>query len=260
MDSLPDELKQALEGRAAHMAAREGHPQVELLAAYHAGELAAERERELQDHLVWCRECTKLLLGLDHLDEVEGAGSSAAEAEGDWRSIHARLPPAHPLRPVRRWSRRRTPRLPYRPLSAIAAVLLLATLGLSVWVVQLRHAVSDLSSPRVNVAVHDLYLADSPRAPDAAQFNQIPATAEAVTLILNASPGIDHPDYMLTIEELDGPEVWRRRGLRPSRWQTFTLTLPGGFLPPGEYRLRLSGLDAGRWTELDEFPLRVIER
>ena len=259
VEGLDSELRRGLEARAAGVAGG-GHPEPELLAAYDSGELAPEQESRVQEHLVWCRECTALLLGLEALSRPQGTDPPGAVAEEDWRSIQARLLAPRAARPARRSGRReRSPsRLRQGPLLAIAASLLMACLGLSGWVAHLRRAVEGLSEPRINVVVRDLYLADSPRGPDEAGFNQVPAGEEPLTLILNSSLAREYAEYLLTIEVPEGAELWRRQGLRPSRWNTFTLVLPGGFLPAGEYRLRLFGLDQGRWQPIECFPLKVL--
>src|SRR5947208_7978389 len=117
----------------------EPHPEPELLAAYHAGELTEPEERRLQDHLVGCPECAALLLDLDGLsDPAFGAGSLApADQEALWRSLQAEIrkeepAPLAPVVPLRR----RT--LSPTWLPALAAALLVATTGLSAWVVSLQ--------------------------------------------------------------------------------------------------------------------------
>src|SRR4029079_264538 len=69
------------------------HPEPEILAAYHAGELTADEERRLQDHLLSCRECSDLLLDLAGLaDPGFGAGSlSAADQEALWGRIQGEI-------------------------------------------------------------------------------------------------------------------------------------------------------------------------
>lgn len=261
MDRLEGELKEVLSARTAETSARGGHPTPELLAAYHAGEVPEDQRRRLEEHLVWCRECTALLLGLEGLLELDGElPADDPQIDQAWRSLRESLQPAPPPQleaprpfPARRWI---SPRL----LSAIAASLLVGVLGLSAWVVHLNRTVAALSEPQVNAVVLDLYGADTQRDSEPEPFGRIPAGSGTVTLILNSVQTGEHLEYSLLIETLDGTEVWRRAGLRRSRWNTFTVTLPGGFLPPGRYRLRLSGVEKDGREVVEEFPLEILAR
>ena len=139
----------------------EPHPKPEMLAAYHAGELTEPEERRLQDHLVGCPECAALLLDLDGLaDPGFGAGSLApADQEALWKSLQAEIGKEEPVVPASLTApvvplRRRS--TSPRWLPALAAALLAATIGLSVWVASLRRTVAELSLPQANAPVLDL--------------------------------------------------------------------------------------------------------
>lgn len=247
------ELRDALEQQAAEASGRE-HPEPEQLVAYHEGAVSREQEKALQEHLVWCRECTALLLGLSDLAEAAGSSDSG----DDWTTMRSKLPlpsaPSSAPLPPRLRERERGGRRGL--LYSVAASLAAATVALSFWVVDLRHKVTDLSEPQINPVVRDLYLSDAPRSVAGTGFNEVPAEA-GLTLILNSSEPRSFPEYLLAVEDASGTEIWRRQGIERSPFDTFTVALPGRFLPPGDYRLRLYGREGAGWTPIEEFPLRV---
>src|SRR4051812_39568903 len=125
------------------------HPEPETLAAYHAGELPEGEAQRLQDHLLACRECAALLVDLDGLaDPAFGAGSlSAADQEALWGRIQGEIKKEEtPLAPVVPLRRPASPSGSPRWLMALAASLLVATVGLSAWVVSLRRTVETLGT------------------------------------------------------------------------------------------------------------------
>lgn len=268
--SLEPGLRQALEGEARKVSTE--HPEPEQLAAYHQGELDEVQEASMQEHLLWCRHCTALLLGFHDLSgdaELEATAAPSdpaplADKSADSDAVAAGPPPAvqHPRgSSSSRW------------LPVLLAASLLLCAGLVFQTLRLQKAVDHLSEPQVDVAVQDLYLEDSLRAPaedSGANGGTHPAAAlsakaEWITLILNAP---DHPmpqsssyeDHQLVIEDADGNEIWQRRGLAASPWNTFSVVLHRDFLEPGSYRLRVLGRQQDRWVEIGSFPLQVPAR
>ena len=147
-------------GAGAGVGANTGeHPDAETLAAYHTRDLPEEDERRVQDHLLICRECAALLLDLEGLGdpdfgrEVEiPAGTEEATWERRPRQEirdNPRQATVVPFPP-----RRRTAPPPW--MSALAAALLVAVIGLSAWVASLRRTIDELSRPEVNASVLDL--------------------------------------------------------------------------------------------------------
>jgi len=242
------------------------HPEPATLAAYHAGELTGEEEARLQDHLVSCRECAALLLDLDGLaDPGFGAGSlSPADQEALWGRIQGEVrkeapPPAPaPLAPV--IPLRRPPASPRsagspRWLQALAASLLIATLGLSGWVVSLRH---ELSRPQANAKVVELF---SGAARSEERSYVVPADApRRFTLVLHLSGADRAARYRMEIVRADGARVADVPGLLlDAKLGTLSLELSRDEIGPGDYRLRLFG-GAGRGAPEEpvaEYPLRV---
>ena len=249
------ELKDALEQQAATELAGREHPELEQLVAYHDGALDREQEEALQGHLAWCGECTALVLGLNDLALAAAAADPAAE----WSSVVSKLPapPAPPRAAPLPARRRQHDKATRRLLYALAASFAAATVALSLWVVDLRREVTGFSEPQINPIVRDLFIADAPRDVTGTGFNEIPAGDGLVTLILNSSEPRSFPGYQLAVEDSAGTEIWRREGLERSPFDTFTVAVPGRFLPAGDYRLRLYGREGDSWTPIEEFPLRV---
>jgi hypothetical protein len=227
------------------------HPEPEILTAYHAGELAEPEERRLQDHLVGCPECAALLLDLDGLsDPGFGAGSLApADQEALWGRLQAEIggeKPAAPVVPLRR----RASSPPWLP--ALAAALLAATIGLSLWVASLRRTVDELSRPQANALVLDLDAGTARGEGDPRPAWVIPRDARLFTLIL--SPPVPRSArYRVAIERSGGGEV-RSLEAAPNEVGSLSLILSRRWIGPGDYRVRLLG--PGRET-VAEYALRV---
>lgn len=254
-------------GPTAHLAPEE-------LAAYRDGALAPADAARVQDHLVTCRECLATLLELQRFaEDLDGDDApSAAEVEAVWRGVEARaarqptpLAPVTPLVPRDRSAVvPRAPRL--RALRALAASLLVATAGLSFWVVRLRDAVDELSRPQLNAPVEDL-LPSGPRGEgDAGAMVELGPDTRSFTLVLNPAASGDFAAYRLEIERAGGGAVWSGGGLVPNSYGSFSVTLSRRLVGPGEYRVRLVGITAdaegagGERRTIGEYPLRVVVR
>ncbi|MCP4656347.1 MAG: hypothetical protein GY856_13120 [bacterium] len=238
------------------------HPSPEELVAYKAGELSAAEVSRLQEHLVLCPDCLELLLDSECFrDAAFGSRRAVSETEvaAAWKGMRRGTDRKAPVATVLRGRFRRfpgpsSPRLPY----ALAATLLIAVLALSLWVASLRQTLGELSRPRLNTPLHDVYPESFVRGDDAAAPGvRIPADAELFTLILNSTMPPSYAETLVEIVEPDGTEVWSGAGLETSPAGSFTLTLPRRFLDAGEYRIRLYGLDGGRRELIEEYPLRL---
>ncbi|MFL6232529.1 MAG: zf-HC2 domain-containing protein [Thermoanaerobaculia bacterium] len=240
----------------------EPHPKPEMLAAYHAGELTEPEERRLQDHLVGCPECAALLLDLDGLaDPGFGAGSLApADQEALWRSLQAEIrkeepAPLAPVVPLRR--RAPSPRW----LPALAAALLAATIGLSVWVASLRRTVAELSLPQANAPVLDLD-ADAARGEGGDDAVVVSLKNHFFTLILTPAGERRYERYRVEIAPVGGQEAWSYDGALNSSG-SLSVTVPLPALGSGRFRVRLFGLgpgSAGGKELIEEHVLRIDDR
>jgi hypothetical protein len=106
------------------------HSSVEEIVAYYEGELSEEQDRELQRHLILCRDCPDLILDLDGFVHLPATRSEVPppEMESVWRRLRRQLAAEG------RFAGGRPTRLSRRaalgPLLAAALVVLLASLGL----------------------------------------------------------------------------------------------------------------------------------
>ncbi len=236
------------------------------LLAYHRGELSAGQAEELRERLAVQPEAVRTIQDLNRFPDLEPADESrhldAAQVDTEWRAMQARL--AAELdsgdHPVQRFPQRASG----RGWSAygLVAALLLISLGLSLWVVLLRRTVhelsgmiADLSGPRVNVLVSSLIPQTTARDSEPTQLS-LPPASEHLLLILNLPNLENHSDYRVAIST-GGGEIWSRDGLERSPLGNFTIELSRSDLPPGDYRVDLSGLEGGGWQLLATYRLRL---
>ena len=86
-------LKEVVEEKSRQLGP---HPIHDEMAAYHAGELGEEEAKALQDHLVLCPQCARLLLDLDAF-AIDAASPGANQAHSQHRGLrwrHWQLPAA----------------------------------------------------------------------------------------------------------------------------------------------------------------------
>jgi len=235
------------------------HPEPETLAAYHAGELPEGEAQRLQDHLLTCRECAALLVDLDGLaDPAFGAGSlSAADQEDLWGRIQGSLEQEESLAPV--IPLRRPSRSSQQPrwLQALAASLLVATVGLSAWVVSLRRTVETLGTPEPNAPVIDLYSGASRSAGSPQPGATIPRDFRFFTVILHPPHSRSTKRYRVEILREGGGSVWSRDGVAPDPLGPLPLTLTRSLIGPGEYRIRLFDESGNPREPVMDYALRV---
>jgi hypothetical protein len=244
---MSDELKNAIDGMAARRRA-EPHPDPDQLVAYHCGDLSAEEEERLRDHLASCAECAGLLLDLDGLADADfGAGSGDDDKEAVWARLRQEIPSN--VVPIQR------PALSSpRWLQALAASLLVATIGLSLWVTSLRRTVVELSQPEPNAAVLDLYSSTSRGEGSPPAVFSVPAGVRRFTVILSTAGQRRLEGYRIEILHADGRAVWSGGGFKPNEFGSLSLGLSRRLLRVGEYRIRLLG-EGGE--PIEEYALRI---
>jgi len=246
------------------------HPDAETLAAYHARELPEEEERRVQDHLLVCRECAELLLDLEGLgdpDFGQDVEIPAGTDEALWERLRQEI--RDDPRPTLRAEAAPATVVPFAPrrrnapppwMSALAAALLVAVIGLSVWVASLRQTVRDLSLPEVNAPVLEPVLSgigqrEGGPAPAA---EEVSSGVRLFALILSPVRRGDFQDYDVEISRAGGGVVRRETGLRPNAYGSFSLIETRSSLGPGDYQIRLFGIGSGGQREnLGEYALRV---
>jgi Putative zinc-finger len=265
------------------------HPSMELLGAYRQRTLGPTEVEAIQDHLAVCPRCVEALLELRRFQEMmeadepeipEESSPSPADTEASWQALRARLAPrlsdspSIPEPPAAREGRvveassrfRRWTTSP--PLFlALAAALLFCLIGFPLWIFSRPPA-----TPLVIVQPGAFEITrgegDSRRAISVALGD---ATA---VLSLPLPPRPSFASYRIEIRTLDGePRLTVTPSLVPSASRPGIATpspgspaprrlvafaLPQGSLSPGEYRLRLVGLDGAREEALAEHRLRIL--
>ncbi|MDP9121769.1 MAG: zf-HC2 domain-containing protein [Acidobacteriota bacterium] len=245
------------------------HLAPETLAAYRAAELPPGEAERVRDHLAICRHCADLLLDLGSFEDpgagapADPAETAAAEAALDavWRKIEARqaTAPPPPTTPARQGGG------PWRPLTtsplttyALAAGLAACLVGFPLWIAhrdrsQPAPPILRLASLGAARGLHPVTADSAPRYPLATLRLNAPATI----LELDLSAGRAFPRYQ--VEILDA----RARIRSPANWrqatpQMFLVVLTREQLPPGDHRIRVTGLENGQATRLADFPLRIL--
>jgi hypothetical protein len=236
------------------------HPDADELVAYHEGTLSPADAQRIQDHLVACRECATLVADLEGLGDPDfGAGEDLPDetAELVWKNVRQQIRRDEgPSNVVSFRGRTGAAKLPswVRPL---AAMLVISTMALSGWVAYLRDQVKDLSSPQLNAPILDLYPAGSTRGEGLA-IQTVPPDVRLFTVVLNPAGRQAFEEYELQIVNAEGDEVRRDRGLEPNPYGSFSATLSRDLLGPGDFRVRLVGIDPGGGRQtVGEYALRI---
>jgi len=253
-------MKEALAGVLPGVGLEPGdaHPSPDELAAYHDGELPPAEAARLQDHLLLCESCTELLLDLEALRGDPGFGGQrpapAAEIEAVLRGLRAQAARSAP-----RPRERPRPGREIQWLRALAASLLVAVGGLSLWVASLRGTVGDFSRPQLNAPILDLSPGGA-RSEDAhPTVLRLPRRLQIFTLVLNPASPQSFPGYTVEIEREGGGVVWSGGGLEKNAFGSFSLALPRVLVPDGAYTIRLFGHPEGRMRgePLGEYHLKI---
>lgn len=238
----------------------ETHPDADELAAYHEGTLSPAEAQRVQDHLVACRECAGLVADLEGLeDPAFGAEEDLPPETGEiaWKSLRQQI--RRDERPSKVVPFRREAGAMDLPgwVRPLAAMLLISTMALSGWVARLLDQVEELSSPQLNAPILDLYPAGSTRGEGPA-VQTVPPEARLFTVVLNPAGRPAFAEYELLIVDAGGGEVRRDGGLKPNPYGSFSATLSRDLLGPGDFRVRLVGIDpAGGRQTVEEYALRI---
>ncbi len=86
---------------------------------------------------------------------------------------------------------------------------------------------------------------------------RLPVDAGYLALLLTPDQLDPFPHYRIRILDHRDREVWTGDGLRPGRFDSFSLGIPAALLPAGRYRLRLLGVGDREERLIDEFLVRL---
>lgn len=231
------------------------HPDLDTLVDYLAEGLDPEAEEGVRDHLAACRDCIDVVLDLEPLSTPDKAPGAVAdlEIESAYRELQSRL--GTPKTPSR---------LPSYPWALpLAASLLVATVGMSIWVghltqtrADLRRQVAHLSQPQVNVPV--FYLDELTRSSESEVSEiEVPSGAGSFVLMVSSSELDQQREYELAFFDAEGREFLRTTGLTVSDSGGLRLGLSQSVLPPGDYRIELRAAGDGESTRVDEFRRQI---
>jgi hypothetical protein len=198
----------------------EDHPAPRELQNFVAGDLSKDERERIESHLAICRDCTRAALDLAEPTELElvkrGEILTERELAAQWKRFQA----------AAGISRRR--RLP--PLRAIAAVLLLALLGMTAWAF-LRESQSQT----------DMFLVDvGSTTRGLVKTVSLPNWAGRVQLVIDLpyqTP--EYPEYHVEIRVKGGRRVSRDRVYQQEDG-TLTVQVPRRRLPEGAYEIRVA--------------------
>lgn len=214
-----------------------------LVERYFRGDLKAEEEVPFEEHFMACAACQERLKLARSL--LKGMRAMASEDAVQRAVVEAGL---------FAWLTRRGR---------------LAQVGLAMavlWAAFLPSAWLWLENQRL---VRDAAGVESPTVLFVNAYRTTPGEPAAVldlgtvgSQILLAVDAGDDPrfeSFRLSIETTAGTEVLRREGLLPNALEVLMLRVPASEFPPGDYRLRVSGLTATEPpVELGDYPFRVV--
>lgn len=232
------------------------HPSADRWLAYQRGELAADEEARLQEHLARCRDCFDLAQAAaafarpDEEPDVGGpdAAGDAVASAALWRLLRPQL---GKVREISSAVPRRHARGLHVPL-ALAASFFVALVGLAAWSLHQQSTLSALRAPRADALIVDLSAGERVSTSEEVL---LPAD-EPWTLVLH--PADELPVYRLAVRDASGREI-SAHDLRPDEDLALTIHFPEG-LPAGRYRLELAEGAGGRTGKvLEEHRVRVAE-
>jgi len=236
------------------------HPSPDRWLAYHRGELPAEEETRLQEHLARCRDCFDLAGAAAAFalpDEEPGAGQEV-ETAALWRLLRPQLEPPLPPAPdnVREISSgpRGRPSWVGRLPTVLAASFFVALVGLTAWSLRQQSALDALRAPKPDALIFDFSAGE--RLPSSSERTLSASTGPWMFVF---HPADELPVYRLALRDAATGEELGSYELRPDEDLALTLHLPEG-LRPGRYRLELSDGSGGRAGRvLETHLLRVTE-
>ncbi len=240
------------------------------LARFRAGLLEPEDFEDLLERAAVSPRTADALRDTSRFPDVEPADERQRMSEEDldrhWRrfeqrlSNEVRLEAQAPVVKDRRGISRR-----WRWLSSLAgsarvaqaaAALLLVSLGLSWWGID-RGPGSEGIQPRLNLPIVELVPTGESGQRTDVQAIELPAGADGFFLVLTLRDPRRYPIYEARIEGPSGTELWSSAELERAEEGFFTLELPRGFLPPGRYRIVLSGVNGERRDRLAIYELAI---
>lgn len=237
-------------------------PTVDDLVAYLDGDLDPDRAAEVRGHLVVSPDLSKDLVDLEAMLTAPKTPRADVDLEtrAAWSEFSSRLDGVEgggDAGPEDNLGRR-----PFRSgWWAVAASTTLAVVGFGGVAVQhgelqtLRQENLALRSPLPDARAVDLLPRSGVRG-GALTGPEPLLPGQPLTLILNPVDIGGFAAFEADLVDSDAKILWTGP-LNPTAFGTLGLGLPGGFLPPGDYEIRLHGLGDGERTPLETFAFRI---
>ncbi len=269
-----EKRRETLDGSVKDYAAEkrrsiDGHPKVEMLAAYHRGGLPEEAREEIRDHLTFCEECASLVLDLDNFAKLAPPGEEYRLSDRDVatqkEALKARIhEQEEPTAKLLTFSRRAEPS-EERARSSIpwwyhgaAAALFVVCMGLAFRVATLRQTVAERSFSIVNPTVETLLPSNGGLRGSAPQEALHVPPRRDLVLVLVLLEKTSFPDYRVEIYGEEDRLLWSGDGFEPSGEGQFSLVFPRELPKDGSFRLELYGVAGGERELLAEYPLSLV--
>lgn len=197
-----------------------------LIERYVLGRLPVDEQQRFEEHFAECEAC------LDELELTDDFRAALRTAVAEDTRVTAAAGLAAVLA---RWLR--SPRAALL-LVAMASVLTLPSLWLSLENQRLRQDLDSLSQPLADVPSYLLTLSRDQQAPTPELA--ISAADRWLTLAIEVG---DEARYGALLKDDAGRIRWQQRDLEPNLWGVLQFTFPATLLPPGVYALDLERLD-----------------
>lgn len=121
----------------------------------------------------------------------------------------------------------------------------------------LSKRITNLTRPQVNAAIYTLGIV---RGESDGNEIELGPSPEWIVLSLEL-PQVLHETYRVILLDNRGATVWQMDGLQPTSSDTLTALAHTSLLKPGNYRIRLEGLDPERrFVPAGEIPFRVVPK
>jgi len=273
------DLKAAIRTIMAAKRADVDAPSPDELLSFRADLLADEDRERLLERAAASPATARALLDARRFPEVEPVDEEMRVTEKDvahhWSRFEERLRQKEPTQtseaPPKRPALRLLPSFPslgrwlssrfhsLRLAQAVAAALLLVSLGLSWTLVVQRRPTHDDARPRLNLPIVELIPEGEAGERTEARSLQVPATADAILLVLTLRDRRSYRAYEVKIRDSGGGVVWSSTALQRAPEGFFTLELPRRFLPAGRYRIAVRGIDGDRPEPVATYGLEIEE-
>jgi len=224
---------------------RMDHPRIErehVIDGYLAGRLAPAEEQAFEEHLLECPGCLEeVRWGEDFRASLQGAAAQDV--------VRITVLPGVLMRALRSRAGR------WAALAALGLLLLFpgwllyrqASLEREIETVRadrqtLEARLQQLAGPRGNARLVPLAVT---RGSQDETTVEVHTADEPGWLVLSVElPAVEYPRYRVTLLSETGERLWQGEDLQPSLYDSLLLTVHSDFLAPGEYRLRLEGVNA----------------